>query len=66
MDIFFPNLSNKKHNNSSAKLVEMAPKDTVTINKPQTAQPVSTRFASMKFNTKPVEKPTEAPKVEVE
>ncbi len=66
MDIFFPNLSNKKHNNSSAKLVEMAPKDTVTINKPQTAQPVSTRFASMKLNTKPVEKPTEAQKVEVE
>ncbi len=26
MDVFFPNLSSKKHNNESAKLVEMAPK----------------------------------------
>ena len=33
MDVFFPNLSSKKHNNESAKLVEMAPKKTVTDNK---------------------------------
>lgn len=32
MDIFFPNLSNKKHNNSSAKLVAMAPKAEVHKN----------------------------------
>ncbi len=64
MDIFFPNLSNKKHNNSSAKLVEMAPKDTVTVSQPP-VQPVSTRFASMKLNTQPTEKKADAKKVEV-